>query len=316
MPQLAALVLFGLSMGGCRPDVQPKDVQSHLIAGTETVQSDVISVSVDERWLVFSEENPETIGRGAYGARLSSIELGTVHKTAHRIDHLPDRALKSADEATRWDRVSGYLSAGCWNDGRCYINTSGRLGYKDLVLIPGVPELEIAPLPEELNCSDCPPLRLAATTARERGVSNLSEYSIAFRNGQLANDMYYGETRDGAASIWTVDESGQREKVLEVRVRFKSATIEGVRVSPDERFLAYVVGSKLKAPVPTPDMIDEVFVRELDTGREVRIGKYRIVGNLLWSADSRRIYYPAFGQDPKDKGVYRADATELLDHQE
>lgn len=65
-----------------------------------------------------------------------------------------------------------------------------------------------------------------------------------------------------------------------------------IRVSPDERYLAYELTVNLKSGIPLPTTRHELYVLDLSTGKERRVpGDFRIMGNLLWSADSKRLYY-------------------------
>lgn len=60
--------------------------------------------------------------------------------------------------------------------------------------------------------------------------------------------------------------------------------------------------SRLKAPIPLPDVQEEVFVRDLETSKERKVAEFRYTSNLIWSADSERLYFAGFG---KATGVYR-----------
>jgi len=87
---------------------------------------------------------------------------------------------------------------------------------------------------------------------------------------------------------------GEEEVVVDKEK--KSGThmsITCIRVSPDERYLAYVVRSKKQAFLAGPR--ETVYIRNLITNREAEIATYGYVGNLMWSPAGERLYFAGGG---------------------
>lgn len=139
--------------------------------------------------------------------------------------------------------------------------------------------------------------------------------TVAYGDGQFSTSTYVqpvGRAYKGAL-IERVDPDGTRTIVLEKKRMFKDADIGDLRVSPNERYLAYVLTTHLKSPIPLPTLRDEVYVLDLEKGEELRVpGDFRITGNLIWSADSKRLYYAAANgpvADGQGDGVFKIDLS-------
>ena len=169
---------------------------------------------------------------------------------------------------------------------------------------PGV-EIVDAPI-TQATCSDCPPLTSAQF--RDRSWDLLSnDVSVAF-DGETIRCVYYrGEGPFRTHMILLLRQDGDEEVVVErEEKRGTLMSIASLRVSPDERFLAYVVDSKKQAFLAGPR--EELFIKELATGREKRIAKYGYMGNLIWSPDGDRLYF-AGGEYSSDSAVRVVDAA-------
>ena len=83
-------------------------------------------------------------------------------------------------------------------------------------------------------------------------------------------------------------------------------TIASLRVSPDERFLAYVVHSKKQAFLSGPS--EEIFVMDLGAGGEKKVAEHSYAGNLIWSPDGNRLYF-AGGAYSSDCAVFIVDVA-------
>ena len=83
-----------------------------------------------------------------------------------------------------------------------------------------------------------------------------------------------------------------------------------VRVSPDERYLAYVVNTKKQEFLAGPR--EELLIRELTGGHEKRIARYGYMGNLIWSPDSQRLYF-AGGEYSSDSAVRVVDVPAVFE---
>jgi Tol biopolymer transport system component len=71
--------------------------------------------------------------------------------------------------------------------------------------------------------------------------------------------------------------------------------ITNVRVSPDGRYLAYVVDSKKQEFLAGPK--EQLFVRDLTSGREWKFATFMFISNLIWSPDGERLYFAGGGYE-------------------
>ncbi len=160
------------------------------------------------------------------------------------------------------------------------------------------------------TCSDCPPV--ISAQFRDRSWDLLSaEVSAVFHDGAVQAVYYvsspFQHNQVHHRSIYRITEVGDEQVVVEREK--KGATmvgIAGIRVSPDARYLAYVVDSKKQAFLSGPQ--EELFIRELETGHEKRIAKYGFMSNLIWSPDSDRLYF-AGGEYSSDSAVRIVDVA-------
>lgn len=300
-----------------------RDGATELIPGSETVAynsgNDVITVSPDERWLFFWEENPdyrppeETDGFMS-DIRLSSIDMKTGQKTTYRVDHLPKGEIDDG-YLPRWTEVAIAFQDACWSEGRCYIDMSNHKRLKDIAFSPCVPEAQVTALATRRICSDCPPAGTGERYAREWAglvpTSNREGYSIAFSAGKLGQDIYYRGYDGDDCVVFRVDKTGKSEVVVRKNKYFRDTSIDEVRISPDGRYVAYILWSKLESPIPLPGSKNEIFILEIKTGKERKIfSGFRLTTNLIWSADSARLY---FGGTGNKAGVYRANVESLFE---
>jgi protease II len=108
-------------------------------------------------------------------------------------------------------------------------------------------------------------------------------------------------------AIYRIAETGTEQVVAEAPGKEGTHVIIGaVRASPNELYLAYVVDSKKQAFLAGPR--NELFIRDLATGREKKIAKYGYMGNLIWSPDGKRLYF-AGGEYSSDSAVRVVDVA-------
>ena len=90
--------------------------------------------------------------------------------------------------------------------------------------------------------------------------------------------------------------------------------VTSLLISPDEQYLAVVLTTNVRSPVPLPTMRDELHVLDLTSGAHRRVGgSYRLLGDMMWSEDSRRLYYAAANgkiADGREDGVFRVDFSQ------
>jgi hypothetical protein len=80
-----------------------------------------------------------------------------------------------------------------------------------------------------------------------------------------------------------------------------------------DRTLAYHVHSKKQAFLSGPQ--EDIYILDLDSREEKRIGRYSSAGNLIWSRDSGQLYLA--GRDFSDRAaVYVVDVAETFGHLE
>jgi hypothetical protein len=162
----------------------------------------------------------------------------------------------------------------------------------------------------ELSCCACPPPRDYARILKDRGLRYYLG-TAAYREGRFSSTIYASPHGDNRDAIDRINEDDSVQRVLANKRRFRDVMVTSLLVSPDERYLAVVLNTNVRSPVPLPTMREELHVLDLATGEHRRVdGSYRIAGNLMWSEDSRRLYYVAVNGEPADgkgDGVYRID---------
>lgn len=289
------------------------------IPGTEQVAifDFCISVSPDERWLVFTEwvlpksQVFDDLPPGQYYSRVVTLDIGTGEMIHHTIDTIPAEALGFSNGDTGWIRQAGteivedrFRPAG-WIDGKFYFQPYNH-GVQ-VWLDPQMPGIVVGAGPDTVGrCSDCPPL-LQLQFAR-RAWDLTSDYvSAVLRNGMFQSIYYRREYSQRSSAIVRTREDGGDEVVVE-RQHKKGTfmTIMSVRVSPDERYLAYVVHSKKDGLMSGPR--EELFVKDLENGAEKRVATYAYMGNLIWSPMGERLYF-AGGAYSSDSAVRVVDAN-------
>jgi hypothetical protein len=294
------------------------DYNDHIVAilGTEMVTLPSspwgISVSQDEKWLVFWE-----LSRGVehpYDGHLCTLDLETGKKTVHNIERVRDQ-MTSYSNVDPWGVISSDFYGACWPDGGCYVPMYIGFAWRSLVFVPGVPGGDWSPVTKNLGCSDCPPRGRAEAAAEHivgRWILNHPRlFSLPKSVGQSETSLYHIDRSYDGASIVRTDSSGSHPLVQHPHRRFRNARINALRVSPNERYLAYGLFLKLRSPIPLPDQEIELYVHDLVEGEEYTIStRYRDISNLIWSPDSERLYFAGF--QGEKRAVYQVDVAGLL----
>lgn len=316
----AACVYFVIAscFTGC--STRAGEVVIRPVPGTEQVciEEFCITVSPDERWLTFVEwKFPRATLRkqlppGEYHTRVVSLGLDSGVRTEHTIESIPRKALGlSGDEL--WKYRAGFslikerFRPPGWRGEYFYFQH--YYGGTYVAFDPSKPEIEIAAEPDAPGtCSDCPPM--ISAQFRDHSWDLLSnEITVVVHEGAVGAVYYvsspYQLQQGDDIAVYRITDAGKEEVVLEVPERGGVHVIIGsVRVSPNERFLAYTVDSKKQAFMSAPREV--LFIRELATGREKRIAEYEDVGNLIWSPGGSRLYF-AGGEYSSDTAVYIVD---------
>lgn len=323
---LKRLALYGLTPCALACSSQADNSVIRAIPGTEQVAiyDFCISVSPDEKWLAFSEWTLpkdrvfEDLPTGQYYSRVATLDMTTGEVVRHTVESIPAKAFGFSDKDMSWVRLAGleiiedrFRPAG-WQNGRFYFQPY----YHDIyfALDPRAPGIQVTTDPGAGGeCSDCPLVSTVQFAGRAWDLG-LDEVSGVFRNGIVRTVYYRGEDPQRSSSIFRIREDGSEEVVVEKQRKERTFTIiMSVRVSRDERYLAYVLHSKKDALMAGPR--EEIFIRELETGREKRIAAYAYTGNLIWSPSGDRLYF-AGGAYDSDSAVRVVDVKAALPQSE
>lgn len=320
-----------LSISGCSPRSAQDFVR--VIPGTEQVAVDEFSISVspDERWLAFTEwvlpkpRISSELPPYDYETRIVTLDLETGEAVRHGIESIPAQALGFAPSDSGWKGQAGleiieerFRPPG-WRGSLFYFQPYyNRIQVALDVRAPG---MQIVAAPEGPGaCSDCPPFITVEFRGRTwelvpYGPLNstrdlLDDISAVFRDGAIRS-IYYGDRGEGPPHgklrILRQREVGEDEVIVERKWRKRRLmAFACVRVSPDERYLAYVFDSKKMEFFAGHR--EELFIRELASGQERKIATYGSMSNLIWSPDSKRLYF-AGGEYETDSAVRVVDVA-------
>ena len=306
----AAIILLGLHGTGCGG----RGYRGTIILSTEDVciSGRGFFVSPDEQWLVLI-----TRDEGGGPAGLSSLNIATGKRADYDPDQFPEKFKEYLNKGVMsFERFNMGLDPGGWFNGQFFIGIGiGRLA---LSLLPSQPAAVANVLPHEpLMLSDGPDSETRSQVIRDRMnvlslTSPFNEFLnddvIAWRDGEWGDALYH---YDMPAKEIRLYRPGQPSSTV-VRTHDGVMTRAGVtamRVSPDERFLAYVVWSESKN-IPTPFYREALKVIDLKTGEDRTIGQFRYVARPYWSGDSQRLYYS--GKEGDLSGVWIVDMKEVF----
>jgi hypothetical protein len=307
--------LVALWLGGC--STRDRDVVIRSIPGTEqvAVHDFSISVSPDERCLVFTEwVLPkaivfEQLPPDEYESRVVTLNLDSGDTTRHTIDSLPADALGFSPYHAgwkRWKRLAGleiiekrFRPPG-WTGAKFYFQPYNHGIH--LALDPRKPGVKIVPKPDVPGaCCDCP--HVTTTSFHGRSWDLLSnDVSAITRDGAMRAVYYRGEGPGRTHMILRLRENGEEEVVVERELKKDTfLTIARARVSPDERCLAYAVYSSGLGFFSGG--YEELFIMDLNNGDQKRVARHQFIGNLIWSANGDRLYF-AGGEYDSNSAVF------------
>lgn len=93
--------------------------------------------------------------------------------------------------------------------------------------------------------------------------------------------------------------------------------IFGKRVSPDGKLVAYVLGVRTWNLVART-FRGEVYLMDLETRKKRRVFKNRNLSNLMWSPDSKRLYFAAetkaYRSNRKNCGIYYVEVGRVFEN--
>lgn len=251
-------------------------------------------VSPDAAWIVFLEED----GRGL-PVGLASVEVATGRRVEHDIGLAP-----CLDEkALPYDPLVGVLSAGGrttgWENGVLYIrNPAGARSA--LVVVDTVRAVGCAPqLPDHPMNVDGPAWgHWCNELARRReyighdancDVSRAWKYTASWRGGRYVDRTYCYDAKRRAVVAYEPGRTGQTVVELPRSGGFREVDLAAMRVSPDGRFLAYVLGYR-SGFVPSPYMADVMFVMDFETGTSRALCSFGSIGGFYWTPDSWTLF--------------------------
>jgi hypothetical protein len=301
----------------------PSRRRGQVDLGTEQVAIEAfnITISPDERWLTFVEwKFPRKVLRkelpsDEYDCRVTSLDLKSGTRTEHAIESVSPAALGFSENDRQWKYTAAFrmikerFRPPGWRGERFYFQRyyGGIYGALD----PWKPGVVVAAPPDAPgSCSDCPPM--VSVQFRDRSWDLLSnDVSAVVREGAVRAVYFvespYQHNQVDHRAIYRIAEVGTEQVVVEAPGKKRVHVVVGaVRVSPDERYLAYTVNSKKQAFLSGPR--EEVFIMDLGTGEEKRVAKHSYTGNLSWSPDGRRLYF-AGGEYASDSAVRVVDAV-------
>lgn len=303
----ALLIGLGVSCFGPFPDHSAV----HRLAGTEMASDSRggLSVSPDDRWLVFSELTTTGLVDWWNLFRVCSLDLVSGKKIAHR---LPPEFV--GDDRPTFQKI-GLWSAASWQNGVYVLDSLAKRG-QALVLDPQREVLESAEISiAGMTCSDCPPFELVRDLSWRPSNSGLC--SLPWHEGELKEVIYFaGEgvsrVRRGEPKEVVVGKNAKKRLFMDTQFGI-------LRVSPDESYLAYTFNRATLNPfLPARGGNVFVYLKNLKTGREHRLFTGAGVGSLIWSSDSRRLYFtarstPAWPLDADEiRGVYLVDVADVF----
>jgi hypothetical protein len=295
------------------------------IAGTEQVAiyEFCISVSPDERWLAFSEwvlpksRVFEDLPAGEYESRIATVDLQSGQVVRHAVDSTLATSLGFAfDDRQRragFELIKQRFRPPGWSGQLMFFQPFHPLPdyVVNVALDPQTTGLQVVSGPRPTTtCSDCPPM--TSVHFRDRSWDLLSKDVSAVVIEGKARTVYYVSSpfqhrQAHYRVIYRIDAAGPEGIVVEKDEKKGTLmSIASIRVSPDERYMAYVVHSKKQAFLSGPR--EELFIKELVTGREQKIAKYTYMGNLIWSPDGKRLYF-AGGEYSSDSAVRVVDVA-------
>ena len=147
------------------------------IPGTERAASEKISISPDEKWLVFWEwvvtaAEQYVDGRGEFSMSMASLDMtdGTLIK--HELTGLPK---KHGIVPFDWVKIELRFDPAGWHSGKFYIDMY-PLPY--LTVDPTSTTMILGRAPEGLTCSDCPPNEIFNETLKKNTTGTLDRKRI------------------------------------------------------------------------------------------------------------------------------------------
>jgi len=284
------------------------------IPGTERLAPEGgywFSVSQNEELLAFMEidsgyAEPPAQYKLPPTFHIVTLELKSGGKTHHHLREIPTGTF-TYPVLTPWQLIRGGFDAAGWFQDTLYVQCwQGVSRNPWIAFAHGTPAALRVEEPRELGCADCPPREIVQRVAKSLRIDSPlpGEISIPFKDGRVSEHVYLGKRDGDRVRFIRRDLENKVKVVVKHGKALCELTAEGVRASPDERYLAYGIGVRLKLPIPTP-ATPEIYVYDMRRRRRVRVpGVFRTVSSFIWSPDSKRLYFAATS-GVAGNGVYR-----------
>jgi hypothetical protein len=283
------------------------------VPGTERIDptgsSAWFTISPDDQWMAFMEidsmyPTPPS-DSGFPTSHLVTMSLKSLQKTHHTFAELPPSPF--CEDHRTWNEVHARFDEASWKDGNIILECCWQRNAPWMMFTPGVVPATISKPATERSCSDCAPTHAYEVRAqRFRWAStDHGEVSISPINASRNSNVYTIE-RGRSNTIVRIDSTSRHERIVSIRHLGWNHHVYRVRVSPDERYLAFVVEETPLVAIPFAYRC-ELYIVDLRSGRKARIAnRYRHASGILWTSDSQRFYFAAVSQE---HGVYVVDVA-------
>ncbi len=319
----SAIAVFGLSwmaiLGGCAVPTENDPAIVTKVLGTDSVTGAIGSmwVSPGERWLSFLE-----LDSLSHLGGLASIDLATGQRVEHDLSGVAEKVrIANSNESILADAAGFQGKYTGWYEGRLYLPFSSIGVIGALVVDNAEPVVTLGKDPgKALMLVDGPEWgRWASSANRRRGgrtqdgtIDDAQIVSAAWHNGRYAQATYMQDRN--SQSIVVVGPDGARRRVAKLPGGgiFNKVQLSLLRVSPNETYLAIVASKEPK--ILSPIMRDDLYVVDFATGKNMRLCNFRMIANLQWSTDDKRIYLTGIKLD-ETRAAYVVNVAKAFGHE-
>ncbi len=310
-PRLFIVVACLATSLACSEDT----LTARRVPGTERVDPNDsrawFTISPDDKWMAFMEIDStypmSLLGDSVPTFHLVTMHLVTLEKSHHSIEQFPQSVFRETNRP--WQEVQYLFDVASWKDGKLILQCSWRRSEPWMSVTPGIAPVSVSEPETERSCSDCAPTRLYERAARRIPWTEASHggMSIALNHADRSSSVYT-MGRERRNTVIKVDSSGHHETIARVRRPGSRCFVFRVRVSPDERYIAFAVEELPLVTIPFSGHC-RVFLVDARTRRKARVvDDYDYVSKILWTSDSQRFYFGAAGQE---HGIYFVDVADL-----
>lgn len=274
------------------------------------------SISPEEHFLAYlaAYGTPDT----ATEDHLVTIELPTGRKTHHDLSQLVPVVHFEYNNTHPWLSADGWVAPSGWIGNTYYLDCSSCIDAHGstvwLAFTAGIAEGVVSYQPMgAVRGSDCVGTyhtiekKLNQHGLQAAGVYN--QFSVPCRDTTMLDIVYSGENVGGdTIRLIRRDERNIKTLVFEHQHRYHSVYLDALRVSPDQRYLAYAIGEKPALPIPWP-ATTTVYVFDMLRKQRLRVeGGWMYFGNMMWSGDSKDLFFAGISR-LRERGAFRIDVA-------